>query len=98
MVAVLTTDLDELEGVPYFLWDEDVTVRELREILAGPDTHRKLQLFGRMLREARDTDVWKFTTPSEVDRLLPVVARRVGRRLPFWRFLIDGWKADGLLS
>lgn len=83
--------------MPYFLWDDDVTVGELRRILAGPDTHRKLQLLGRMLREARDTDVWRFTTPEEVRRLLPQVERRVGRRLGFWRFLIDGWAADGLL-
>ena len=64
---------------------------------AGPDTPRKLQLYGKMLRESRDTDVWSFTTPAEVQRLLPHVARRVGRRLPFWRFLIEGWVSDGLL-
>lgn len=96
-MAALATDFAHEDRVPYFLWDEDVTVAELRRLLAGPDTHRKLQLFGKMLREARDTDVWHFTTPAEVKRLLPLVGRRVGRRLAFWRFLIDGWTSDGLL-
>ena len=97
-MANVTGDLDEPDRVPYFLWDEDVTIAELRAILDGPDTPRKLQLVGKMLREARDTDVWVFVTPEEVRRLLPLVERRLGRRLPFWKFLIEGWVADGLLG
>ena len=50
-----------------------------------------------MLREARDIDVWTFVTPAEVAEALPRIERRLGRRAAFWRFLIDGWKKDGLL-
>jgi len=42
---------------PYFLWDEDVSIDELRAILCGPESDRRDQLFGKMLREARDIDV-----------------------------------------
>lgn len=82
---------------PYFLWDEDVSIDELRAILAGSDAFRREQLLGKMLREARDTDVWAFVTPRAVADALPGLGRRLGRRRAFWEWLIEGWREDGLL-
>lgn len=62
----LSLDLDDPEAVPYFLWDEPVTLAELRSRLAHADRAERLRLLGRILREARDPDVWRFTTPAEV--------------------------------
>lgn len=98
LVRGLTTDMTRGDLRPYFFWDEDVSIEELRAILGGPDGPVRDQLLGKMLREARDLDVWQFVTPAEVARVLPRLGRRIGRRLAFWRFLIDGWRADGLLS
>jgi hypothetical protein len=93
----LTVDLSEGAKRPYFLWDEDVSVDELRQILhAGPE-HERTRLLGKMLREARDTDVWRFVTPEDVASALPSLRRRLGRRRAFWDFLIHGWREDGLL-
>jgi hypothetical protein len=97
-VRPLTTDLRDASKRPYFLWDEDVTVGELREILERGDDAARYRLMGKMLREARDIDVWQFVTPQDVSRALPHVAARLGRRLAFWEFLIGGWRADGLLT
>ena len=94
----LTTNLRDGAARPYFLWDEDVSVDELRAVLAGPDGPARDRLLGKMLREARDLDVWEFVTPSDVAAALPRLQRRLGRRLPFWTFLIDGWRRDGLLA
>lgn len=93
----LTKDMTRGDARPYFLWDEDVTIDELHAVLAGPDDARRDRLLGKMLREARDLDVWYFVRPQEVARALPRLARRLGRRLQFWEFLIDGWRDDGLL-
>ncbi len=93
----LTTDFSEENRRPYFLWDEDVSVGELRAVLAGPAGHERDRLFGKLLREARDLDVWAFIAPARVAEELPRLERRLGRRAAFWRFLIDGWRADGLL-
>ena len=94
----LTTDM-RAEGLrPYFLWDEDVSIAELRAVLAGDDAWNRERLAGKMLREARDTDVWYFLTPREVAELLPRLGRRLGRRRRFWTFLIEGWRSDGLLA
>jgi hypothetical protein len=94
----LTTDMSRGELRPYFLWDEDLSIDELRAILGGAHTERRRQLLGKMLREARDIDVWCFVTPEEVARSLPELGTRLGRRRPFWEFLIEGWREDGLLG
>ncbi len=94
----MTTDMTRGDRRPYFLWDEDVSIDELRAVLrSGPETER-LRLLGKMLREARDVDVWHFVTPDEVARALPHVMRRLGRRRAFWEFLIGGWREDGIVA
>ena len=94
----LTTDMDRDDHRPYFLWDEDVTIGELRAVLAGPLSPARDRLLGKLLREARDIDVWRFVSPAEVAHELERLQPRIGRRYRFWRFLIDGWRSDGLLA
>lgn len=93
----LTTDLTQSDRRPYFLWDEDTSVAELRAALSGPGEPDRLRLLGKMLREARDTDVWQFVTPAEVSRDLPALGRHLGRRRGFWEYLIGRWRALGLV-
>lgn len=97
MIA-LSTDLSRDDVRPYFLWDEQLTVAELRQRLGGDDEAERLRLIAKMLREARDTDVWEFVTPRQVADVLPDIERALGRRAAFWRWLIDGWRSDGLLD
>jgi hypothetical protein len=96
-VRGLTTDMAAEELRPYFLWDEDVSIAELRQVLAGVDNARRDQLLAKMLREARDLDVWQFIRPSDVAGALERIKRRLGRRYAFWSFLIEGWRDLGLL-
>jgi hypothetical protein len=93
----MTTDMTHGDRRPYFLWDEDVSIDELRAALSQGPRAERLRLMGKMLREARDIDVWHFVTPSDVARELPLLERRLGRRRRFWAFLIDGWRKDGIL-
>lgn len=94
----MTIDLDREEARPYFLWDEDLSIRELRERLSDRESPERLRLLAKMLREARDIDVWHFVTPEEVAEALPKIAHQLGRRRGFWEFLIEGWREDGLLA
>jgi hypothetical protein len=87
-----------MDARPYFLWDEDTSIAELRQVLSGGDCDQRDRLIGKMLREARDTDVWRFISPEEVARVLPRIGRYLGRRKAFWEFLIGGWQRDGLLA
>lgn len=94
----LTTEMTELDKRPYFMWDEDISIQELKQKLHEGSTWDRERLMGKMLREARDVDVWHFVTPKEVARMLPVIERRIGRRLGFWQFLIQAWYENGLLQ
>lgn len=94
----LTTDLRQSHLRPYFLWDEDLSIADLRARLNGSDARERLRLLAKLLREARDIDVWEFVTPQEVALALPAVRHRLGRRRRFWDFLIEGWRQDALLA
>jgi hypothetical protein len=96
-VRALTTDMADRDRRPYFLWDEDVSIAELHDALAAPDSPRRDQLLAKMLREARDIDVWHFVRPIEVARVLERLRRRLGRRYAFWSFLIEAWRSRDLL-
>jgi hypothetical protein len=76
----------------------DVPIGELQQILARPDSPRRDQLLGKMLREARDIDVWQLVRPVEVAGALDRLRRPLGRRYAFWSFLIEGWRRYGLLG
>ena len=96
MPVLLSTDLDDPKAYPYFLWDDPMTMEELRRRLAATQEER-LRLIGKILREARDTDVWRFTTPIEVSEHWNELKRHLGLRRPFWEFLLGSWKGMGWL-
>ncbi|MGH7488389.1 MAG: hypothetical protein ACREMY_22745 [bacterium] len=93
----LTTDLSSDGAFPYFLWDEPMTMNELFERLQRSDAER-MRLLGKIMREARDKDVWLFTTPAEVSQRWADLQRYLGKRRDFWVFLLNEWRAQGLLS
>jgi len=94
----LSTDLENPEAVPYFLWDEPMTVSELRCRLAGDPVGQRSRLLAKVLREARDSDVWRFTSPQEVVEAWPHLAPHLGRRRAFWEYLLGAWEELGLVG
>lgn len=85
-------------SVPYFLWDEPMTVAELRVKLSSASQDERMRLLGKIMREARDTDVWHFTTPEFVLEHWDELKRYLGRRLGFWEFLFEYRKEEGLID
>lgn len=98
MTVALSTNLRDPEAVPYFLWDEPMTVSALRERLRTASPPEAARLLGKILREARDTDVWLFTTPDEVAARWDALSSHLGRRRAFWEFLLAAWRKEGLLD
>ena len=94
----LSADLTDEDKRPYFLWDEDISIREFRERLRGSDPGERLRMLAKLMREARDTDVWAFVKPQDAADALPLLTRKLGRRQPFWTFLIDGWRRLGIIA
>ncbi|KYG08320.1 hypothetical protein BE21_24290 [Sorangium cellulosum] len=97
LAVPLSTELTD-DAIPYFLWDDPMPVSELRRRLATAPPHERTQLLGKILREARDPDVWHFTTPAEVAARFSMLARHLGRRRRFWEFLLNRWHTEGLLE
>ena len=68
MSDFLSSDFGSPLSVPYFMWDEPMTVDEFKRRLRSASPPEQTQLLAKALREARDMDVWHFTTPEEVWR------------------------------
>lgn len=94
----LSQNLIDEDKRPYFLWDEDISLREFKERLHGPDATDRLHLLAKLMREAKDTDVWMFVTPQEAADALPFLTRKLGRRQAFWDFLIEAWRRHGVIA
>ncbi len=75
-----------------------MTVAELKQRLAESSPPEQTRLLGKILREARDTDVWKFITPQAVWRDWEELSKHLGRRREFWEFLCSSWREEGLLD
>ncbi len=97
MSVSLTTNLEDPEGIPYFLWDDPMTLSELLVRLKSTVPGERICLLARILREARDCDVWRFTSPQEVSMRWPDLSPRLGRRRGFWEYLLAQWRTLGLL-
>ncbi len=98
MSKLLSTELHSPASTPYFLWDEPMTVAEFKTKLASASEGERMRLLGKVLREARDTDVWFFTTPQEVVFHWDKIERHLGRRRGFWTFLVTQWQELGLIG
>lgn len=98
MQTLLSTDLNNPLSIPYFLWDEPLTTAEFRQRLQTASRPEQKRLLAKLLREARDTDVWKFTSPQEVWQRWAEVAPLLGRRRRFWEFLLNAWQKEGLIG
>ena len=96
-MPALSTRLTDPDAIPYFLWDDPMTVSEFEERLRTASEPEQLRLLALILREARDPDVWQFVSPEEVVRLWPRLAGRLGLRRGFWEFLLARWTQLGLL-
>lgn len=88
-----------MDRVPYFLWWDGVEVSEdeLLRRLRSPDAAERALWAGRVLREAKYGDVWKYLSLEEILRDWQLIRRNLGRRRAFWDSLLDGWRRDGLL-
>ena len=75
-----------------------MTVEELNRKLISSSIEERSRLLGKILREARDTDVWQFTTPQFVLQHWDELEKHLGRRREFWKFLLEFWEKEGLLG
>lgn len=78
-------------GRPYFLWDCDLDEAGFRALLADPDPDVRAALIGKLMRQAKPDDVFRYVTEAEVraswDRITPYL----GHTRAFWTWLLEVW-------
>lgn len=97
-MARFATDMNDLDAVPSFLWNEETTVRQLKAILDDPLNPLRALYTARVMREGRVADLWAFLSPRDVAALWPRVEPHLGKRRQFWRYLIDTWRQAGAIE
>jgi hypothetical protein len=97
VIPACSRELERADAQPYFAWDEPMTVAGLRERLASGREDEQLAWTARILRDARFDDVWRFLTVARVSAAWPRLAPRLWRRRAFWTWILDRWRADGLI-
>lgn len=94
----LSRDVCADHVVPYFNWDSAVTNAEVRRALREGTREDQLFWAARILREAQYADVWEYLSlRRDVLPRWEQLRGSLGRRRPFWEFLIDRWRGDGLI-
>jgi hypothetical protein len=94
----LVLDVIDPKDTPYFLWSEDLTAEEFTSIVRGERGEYLQHVYmGRLLREGRLADVWKFIDLSELLQHWQKILPHLGRQRRFWEFLLRTWRAHGLI-
>ena len=90
----LSSNLAETNARPYFLWDETRTLAQFEADLHDADDGAWAYEIAKVMREGRDKDVWRFTTPQTVKDRFASIAPYLGKRRAFWEYLLSGWQRD----
>ena len=87
----------KLDGweVPYFCWDRNLTVDQIRSQLRSAVGSDWVRLASWILREAAPADVWAFLTPADVNKRWNELAPFLYRRKEFWEYLLGAWRELG---
>jgi hypothetical protein len=83
--------LVDSQGRPYFLWDCDLTLDELKIRLAETDPEVRAYFFGKLMREAKPDDVFQFVSLDDIRGLWPRLLKHLGKTRSFWRWLLAQW-------
>lgn len=85
--------LCDARGRPYFLWDCDVTLDQLRRHLAAPDDAERAYWLSKIMRQAKPDDAIVLGGVDEMRRLWPRMDRSLGHARDFWAWYL-AWVAD----
>ena len=99
MAKLLSSNLNSSASVPYFLWDEPLTVAELKRKLKSGSVEERNRAFGENFARGaghgcfgsslRRRKVWQ--NWDELEKYL-------GRRREFWKLLLEFWEKDKVFS
>lgn len=78
---------------PYFLWDYNLSDKEVKEILSQGDEFEKRWLVARILEHAHFRDVFDYLTLEDISGIFSKLKLRpVTRR--YWQRALNAWGYD----
>lgn len=83
--------LVDSNGRPYFLWDSDMTLEAFEAGLRSPSRQVRAYLIGKLMRQAKPDDVFRFVRLAEVEDLWPDLEKFLGKTRDFWAWLLERW-------
>lgn len=83
--------LIDAEGRPYFLWDCDLTMQQLRSELVGADPTTRAYWVGKVMRQAKPEDALALIPAAQMADQWDAVERHLGERRAFWTWLLTRW-------
>lgn len=81
--------LCDAQGRPTFLWDNDLTLDEVRARLRSPDPDVAAYWLGTVMRQARPDDALTLAPPARMRELWPRLERYLGRERAFWAWYLS---------
>ncbi|OGQ09694.1 MAG: hypothetical protein A2138_09550 [Deltaproteobacteria bacterium RBG_16_71_12] len=79
----------DAEGRPYFLWDCDVTLDQLRRFLGSADRAERAYWTAKVMRQAKPDDALVLIPPAAMKEQWALIERYLGTTRPMWAWLLD---------
>lgn len=84
--------LTDSQGRPYFLWDMDMTLAQLRAQLAMPPSAGRDALTAKVLRQAKPDDAVHLIGKAEIVARMDDLGPLLGDTRAFWEFWAARWR------
>jgi hypothetical protein len=84
--------LVDQQGRPYFLWDCEMTLDQLKAGLVGSDPEVRAYLLGKIMRQAKPDDVLQLVSMATIRELWPGLERYLGDSRELWKWMLERWE------
>ncbi|MDP4011982.1 MAG: hypothetical protein Q8R00_00030 [Candidatus Nanoarchaeia archaeon] len=80
-----------MTNTPYFLWDYDLTEKDVTRILHSKNEKEKSWITTRILESAKYEDIWRFLTLKQVKEIYPYLTLKKPVK-DAWDYALSVWE------
>lgn len=84
--------LVDQQGRPYFLWDCEMTLDQLKAGLVASDREVRAYLLGKIMRQAKPDDVLQLVSMATIRELWLDLERYLGDSRELWKWMLERWE------
>ena len=83
----------QAEQRPYFLWDYEIDVAEVRHIIRAGSPTEKAWIITRILEYAKWEDIWKYLTVADIRESFERLRFRRPQDRDLWAYALERWSS-----